>query len=74
MARMQTGSCRHCRRYTYQPCFVAGVFRMSPHCAKWHSCFPDGSGCPNYEREPGSDDELGEARGHDAAPAHAGVV
>jgi hypothetical protein len=61
LSPMQTLSCRHCRRYTYQPCFVAGIFQMSPHCANWHTCFPDASRCPNFEREPGSDDELGSA-------------
>jgi hypothetical protein len=58
MSEPPTGSCNHCRRYTYQPCYVAGVFTMSPHCFLWSKCFPDASRCTQFEREPGSDDEL----------------
>ena len=50
-------SCRPCRHFTYQPCYVAGEFKMSEHCARWISSFPDATYCQYFEREPGSDDE-----------------
>jgi hypothetical protein len=71
---MQTRTCRHCRRFTYQPCWIACEFTMSPHCAKWHTCFPDASGCQNFEREPGSDDELAGAAAFGSAPARPAIA
>jgi len=50
-------SCRPCRHFTYQPCYVAGEFQMSEHCGRWISSFPDATYCQYFEREPGSDDE-----------------
>ena len=50
-------SCRTCRHFAHQPCFVAGKYQLTEHCAKWYKTFPDASQCDQYEREPGSDDD-----------------
>jgi hypothetical protein len=36
-------------------------------CEKWFRCFPDASVCTYFEREPGSDDELGGGARHSEA-------
>jgi len=55
---IQPRHCITCRHYTYQECYVAKVWEMHPHCARWHPCFPGATLCTDYEREPGSDDAI----------------
>ena len=49
--------CPSCHHVTMAESIVGGKRSTQASCTKWIRQFPHARTCPNYEREPGGDDE-----------------
>jgi hypothetical protein len=52
-----TAHCPSCHHVTMHEDIVGGRRSTQARCTKWYRQFPHAKTCPDYEREPGSDDE-----------------
>jgi len=52
--------CDICRFHQYWPKSPVGDETIGHKCQLNRPAWPDGANCASYEREPGSDDDLGE--------------